>query len=253
MLQTSANTAGALTKDPASPTYREQTSVQGRALQRAREIAGKANRLLVLTAGVGTLLAAVCVAATVYGHINPSPEAVSALGLERCAGVPCVKGVTPGVTRWPDAVEAFAPLPKSQPSDMEIVVPLGTAGKAFLYPSLDGSTVRVIYIQVSPETLLPLGELVQHYGPPSQIGIKMTSLISDTLRLYYPTSCFTAQIVNGRLTTETPVRTIMLCDPTFSFSQSQNPCTDYPQETYASYAHRPWRGFASISFYQAKQ
>src|SRR4051794_2811373 len=47
-------------------------------------------------------------------RLRPVPYALAALGLAQCTGLPCFRGVTPGLTRWSEVRAAWASLPNSQ-------------------------------------------------------------------------------------------------------------------------------------------
>lgn len=202
--------------------------------------------------GLLSCLVILSIGATVYGHLQATPNSSTRIGLDRCGIAFCFRGVMPGRTDWSRAQATLALMKNNQVFDHQMFVPIGSDGGAAVYPSADSLTVGLIWITFPSETPLTIGEIVDQYGPPCVLTLPLNRN-DPTLILYYPFLTVFAWISQGRFTIDTPAKHIVLSAPT-NFSQiSEDPC----REVALAYVlppdiTRPWRGFASVGNYLAR-
>ncbi len=207
-------------------------------------------RLMVLI--IAALAMSISVALLI-GITRSVQDPVLSFGLAHCMDdLPCFRGVTPGRTAWSEGQAAFASL-----GDIEVSSPLttimrGPYGYIVYSRSLGQTTVGAIFIDVPLERQLSLGDFIEEYGPPCEIGIK-TYRAYYSFTLYYPLLYVDTQIMD-RLTINASVRHVGFYDPARLSGLAKAPCLH--EDRFTTYYDRPswygpWAGFASISHYWA--
>ncbi|HVO71084.1 MAG TPA: hypothetical protein VMT24_13620 [Aggregatilineaceae bacterium] len=228
------------------PKGRTYSSAGERMGSSAASLPARPGRLWILVRHLGMLVIAVAVtAASAYDRISPRPDAIAALGLGRCQGLPCFRGITPGLTSWSEAQAALAPVQGSRVFGTQITVRLGTNGSGFLAHSRIRNTVGIVYLVFPSDARITAGDLIQRYGTPCGISFRIYPA-SSTLSLNFPWFVATATIVDRGLTVATPIQTISFRDPADTTRQPTGACP-WVQDIF--FTNRPWQGFASTSRY----
>jgi hypothetical protein len=221
-------------------------------VKRKQRIMAKFCRLTLVIIAVLTAPAGV---ARLIGVARPVQDPVLSFGLAHCVdGLPCFRDVTPGRTSWSEAQAAFASLGDTEISSPMTFTMRGPYGHVVYSRSLDQTAVGVIFIDVPVETRLPLGEFIEEYGPPCEIGIK-TYRAYYSFTLYYPQLYAELQTADG-LTMNASLRQIGFYDPASLSGLMKDTCPH--EDPLMAYFDRPsfyspWKGFASISHYLARR
>jgi hypothetical protein len=201
-------------------------------------------RLVGLLFGFCVLHGMVLVAAIVYGRGTPLPEAVRALGFDRCGDVPCFMEILPGQTPWLDVQVTLARRPGSNVWDKRILVKSSVGSEAALYPSINGVTIGRIYITPSRDTPLPAGWIVERFGLPCGVSVYYETGI---MTLRYPFLLANVRIADNYLHLYAPIMQLQLTNPSFISTTQPNQCVD--NITGWKMENRTWQGFASIRHY----
>jgi hypothetical protein len=202
------------------------------------------NRLLVLTVtlyGVILLLSAGIIG---YGRNTPTSDSAQAAGFARCGDRACFMGITPGVTGWADARLTLSRMASSYYTNHLILIRNPLSGGVWFYPSINGSAVGRIYIDVSANNFIPASWIVDRYGPPCGVSVYYDI---DMAILRYPWLIVNLKPSNNRLAPDTPVTSIQFTDPAIHSRLQPDPCFDNVSGWKT--ATTEWMGFASLRRY----
>lgn len=199
-----------------------------------------------LTTYVGLGLVVLCAAAIVYGRVYAAPDDARVDGFRRCDGIPCLMGVTPGVTRWDEAHMLLASAQVINLSDKRIMFAIDGESSAEIYPSVDGVNVGRMYVHFSQEKPLAAGWLVQRYGTPCGVSIYY-NFRQRSITLRYPFMLANILMTDDHLDSRAPVTNIQFADPAFKSETQPNPCID--NITSGGTANRSWQGFTTLREY----
>jgi hypothetical protein len=206
--------------------------------KRARVMA----KFYLFTLIIVAALAALTGIARLISILRSIQNPVLSFGLARCVDdLPCFRGVTPGRTVWTEAQAAFASLGDTEVSSPMTTIMTGAYGYIVYSRSVNHTAVGAIFIDVPLETQLPLGEFIEEFGPPCDIGIKTYSQYYS-FTLYYPLLYADMQIANG-LTMNTSVRHVGFYDPISLSSLAKDSCPhENPTKAYYDRPswYRPW-------------
>lgn len=192
----------------------------GRVIPSAVSIALQRCALLVLIAVVGVVA---------YTRVNPV-AAQSVHDLDACAGLPCYRGITPGVTTWDQAMHMF---------DGRVVIQIDPPEwEIHLFQSANEETVGRVVVRLSSSDSLTLGDVVALFGAPC--GVEYAAKARSALILY-PRLVVKVAVTESRLMITAPVQQLWLrvADATMS-------CAGLHQNSDTISVRMAWRGFGRV-------
>jgi hypothetical protein len=192
---------------------------------------------------LAAVLATLCT--LTLGLARAVPGNQSELPFDLCNGIPCVMGVSPGVTMWLYAQQRLSTMPDSQVLPKEIVLFVKHTATAVIYPSINRKAVGRIYINFSTDRAPLVGWIVQRYGFPCGVSVYFDSHL---LTLRYPALLVNVRLTHEWLSTATPISSIHFADPNFRSATQPDLCVD--NVTSGGMINRPWYGFSSLRFYR---
>src|SRR5438105_11090948 len=154
-------------------------------------------RFLRPVALVWLLMAALIGGALLIGHANPHADKFRALGFDTRNGRLSYRGITPGLTKWQEALEI---LEKEgiQRQDRLIVYYVGNLRVSMSY---DLQTDLIVYLEVIDRsfevTSLTVGDVLSHIGEPCRAD--PGTFLENGLILNYPHEYITLLLDNRRL------------------------------------------------------
>ncbi len=200
-------------------------------------------RLLVVI--VFLVLVALTGTAVLHGRALSDDSAVNplqAMRLDTCNGRLCFMQLVPGVTTWDEAKQVLANYMlrddgdhfHSQVDGLQIRVDGGEYG----------SEIRRVDIQSSGQAgssfSVPFSEIIRQFGTPCSVG-EVRSQGGGLLLIYPSFQLSVSTEESGRLSPDSMVSGI-----TLQGDSSGDLCNGY--DPYST----PWRGFASVDFYEAQ-
>jgi hypothetical protein len=197
--------------------------------------------LLVMALALSSLLLMGTGAALAWGQSYAMPDDPRAASLDHCQGAPCLLGITPGTTAWPQSSESYAALRFSDFTPKRLTVELAPGGTAEMYRSVNQIAIGPIYITLKQP--LAVGWLLARYGQPCGITFyRYQSLM--TIR--YPFLLANALLEGDRLHSRLPVVSITYADPAMRSEIQTDLCVDNVTD---GARNRQWHGFAPVWVY----
>jgi hypothetical protein len=184
------------------------------------------------------ILAAICAAVIVIARREPVPDTLQAFGFDMCAGKPCLRGVTVGMSQDQMLNKLRDVTPYSTMENAWVVLfnPVGGAPhKYYLYFSSIRSLESIALWQIT-ELKIPLGWLVARYGSPRCIEVS-SNMGEIEVWLRYPK--FSAAIVFPDGASFSPAAFIT------SFVVQNSPLRCSGQENPLA----TWRGLKTLEWY----
>lgn len=188
---------------------------------------------LRLVRGMFGVVTALAILALAFGRIGGLQSASNAFGLERCGDRACFRSLMLGQTSWEDALAAF--------NGRKNIAYDPPNGRIALERSLDNVHLGRLIIGLNDRdgVMFNAGEIVILFGPPCRVAMAQPRRATA---LVYPFGYFNVSYTSSALQPETPVREIVLVDPSGkpSSAKSCQPSDPGPEALVYS---RPWRGF----------
>lgn len=185
-----------------------------------------------------------------FGHSRPYSDSFDALGIQDCAGIPCVQGVVLGVTSLADLKSRYA----GRAGTNIFANSIETGNDTFMHITFwtnisDDQIARVTEISIFtyyPVPKLLIGSLIARYGMPCRVQVYVTGsivLIFPSLTANVPISRYFPD-PDTRLYSEQTVDQI-------TFSARSNSCVLEATDLSLDIDHHemPWLGFAELDKY----
>ena len=185
--------------------------------------------------------------AVVYGYMLPAAPsgAVQATGLDTCDGKLCLFHIVPGLTSYSEAKQVLTEHITRDEGDHFH----GQIGELALRVAMDstGQQIREIDVQSSSSNQTSLsvrfGKLIEQFGTPCYVADVRAG--DGGIDLAYPSFRVWVLPVEGHLALDSPIGGIILLSGS-DMSANNRSCSKTD-------AGIPWRGFASMQFYQYLQ
>lgn len=201
------------------------------------------NRWLVFALSLWIACILLVIASINYGRLQPITDPFQSAQIAECNKVPCVQGVTPGVSSWDDVSTLFARDASNIMTENNIDVGVNTITHTTF--TADTSQDKVDSISVHfVGWQLPLGALIAHYGTPCKLRVYS----SGGIQVIYPQVTAVLDISRAlprmdlNITAETRVREL-------DFAASSNSCELEKSDPDNIYHDKYWRGFMDIDRY----
>lgn len=197
--------------------------------------------LLVMALGLSSMLLLGVSAALVWGQSHAVPEDPRAAGLDHCEGIPCLLGIIPGTTAWPQSSETYAALRFTDFTPKRLVVELAPGATAEMYRSINPAAIGPIYLRLKQP--LAVGWLLARYGQPCGITFYPRQ---GLMTIRYPFLLANALLQGDRLHLRLPIVSITYADPAMPSGIQTNLCVDNVTD---GARNRQWRGVAPVWAY----
>jgi|SRR5450432_157781 hypothetical protein len=192
-----------------------------------------------------TLLMLVTIA-TLIGRVLYDPNPLQTLGFELCAGIPCYRGLTPGVTLWFPAKQFMTDHgavddPAKDFMDFSLADEHISAGTPFGAKYLMYIAVRNIRNAKASTTLK---DAIVLFGVPCGVG---SEYFPGTATVYYPTATLNVLPVDHSLTPDSPLIYLELMDA----KQTKRKDINGNDSLCNGPGQAPWLGFTTLTRYRA--